>query len=62
MVLSYGPEWKRQNRMIDMLKAGRGGSDEFLKDMKTAKAMGPVFGVLTLAIAVLMVWKPLDGA
>ncbi|HEX9697555.1 MAG TPA: DUF2269 family protein [Actinomycetota bacterium] len=62
MVLSYGPEWKRQNRMIDALKAGRGGSDEFLKDMRAAKAMGPVFGVLTLAIAVLMVWKPLDGA
>lgn len=61
LILNYGPEWKRQNRMIAMIKDGKAGTPEFAKDVKVASALGPVFGVITVTIAILMVWKPLDG-
>lgn len=46
--------------MIDAIKGGRAGTAEFGKNVAAATTMGPIFAILTVAIAVLMVWKPLD--
>lgn len=47
-------------KMITMAKEGRANSEEFMKLAKFENTMGPIFGVLTVAIIVLMIWKPGD--
>ena len=55
---SYIVSRPRVRRMIALLEAGDGQGAEFKALEATSKMLGPVFGVLTTAIVVLMIWKP----
>ena len=56
--MSYVISRPRVRRMVALLESGQGGSEEFMRLRDTSKVLGPVFGVLTLAIVILMIWKP----
>ena len=59
--MSYIISRPRVRRMIALLESGQGASEEFKKLRDTSKMLGPVFGVMTLAIVILMIWKPGSG-
>lgn len=59
--MSYLVSRPRVRRMIALLEAGEGQGPEF-KDLEaTSKMLGPIFGALTTAIVILMIWKPGSG-
>ena len=58
---SYIVSAPRMRKMIELARAGREKSEEFTRLQLTSKALGPVFGVLTMTIVVLMIWKPGSG-
>jgi hypothetical protein len=47
--------------MVALLESGQGRSEEFVRLRTTSKMLGPIFGILTLAIVILMIWKPGSG-
>jgi len=59
--MSYIVSRPRVRRMIALLEAGEGQGAEFRRLEATSKVLGPIFGVLTTAIVVLMIWKPGSG-
>lgn len=59
--MSYVVSRPRVRRMVALLEAGQGAGDEFAGLRATSKMLGPIFGVLTLAIVILMIWKPGSG-
>lgn len=61
LVLVYAVNNPALDRVVKGLKDGSAGTPEWNKDLKTAKSLGPVLGILTVLIIVMMVWKPGDG-
>ena len=61
LYVSYLVSRPRVRRMIGLLEAGQGQGEEFQKLEATSKVLGPIFGLLTTAIVVLMIWKPGSG-
>jgi uncharacterized membrane protein len=61
MVVAYGVSTPQLRRMIGLLEAGEGQGAEFKRLEATSKMLGPIFGLLTTAIVVLMIWKPGSG-
>jgi uncharacterized membrane protein len=59
--MSYVVSRPRVRRMIALLEAGQGQGPEFKQMEATSKMLGPLFGLLTTAIVVLMIWKPGSG-
>jgi uncharacterized membrane protein len=59
--MSYIVSRPRVRRMIALLEAGEGRGEEFEGLEATSKVLGPIFGLLTTAIVVLMIWKPGSG-
>jgi uncharacterized membrane protein len=55
---SYIVSRPRVRRMIALLEAGEGHGAEFHGLEATSKMLGPIFGVLTTVIVILMIWKP----
>lgn len=55
---SYIVSRPRVRRMIELLRSGQSGSDEYRRLQATSRMLGPIFGVLTLTIVILMIWKP----
>ncbi|MGZ4128700.1 MAG: DUF2269 family protein [Actinomycetota bacterium] len=58
---SYIVSRPRVRRMVELLRTGQGDGEEFGRLQATSKMLGPIFGVLTLAIVILMIWKPGSG-
>lgn len=48
-------------KMIELGKAGKGGTPEFVKYAGVNQKVGPILTLLSVAIIVLMVWKPGSG-
>jgi uncharacterized membrane protein len=61
LVLSYLVDLPRLRRMLALAREGGTGSEEFRRLSTSSKRLGPLYGVLTVAIVVLMIWKPGDG-
>lgn len=61
MVLSYGVMGPGLHKMIVMAKEGKAQTPEFGALAKVQQRFGPMLGVLTLVIIVMMVWKPGDN-
>lgn len=62
LYLSYLVDQPAIHRTVTAMKTGEGvGSPQFQKDIRTAQRLGPLFGVMTVVIIILMVWKPLDS-
>lgn len=59
--ISYVISRPRVRRMIALLESGEGQGAEFKALETTSKMLGPIFGLLTTAIVVLMIWKPGSG-
>lgn len=59
--MSYIVSRPRVRRMIGLLDSGQGQSEEFKRLEATSKMLGPIFGILTTAIVILMIWKPGSG-
>jgi len=59
--MSYIVSRPRVRRMIALLEAGEGQGAEFKGLEATSKVLGPIFGLRTTAIVVLMIWKPGSG-
>jgi len=59
--MSYIVSRPRVRRMISLLEAGDGHGEEFTRLEATSKMLGPIFGLLTTAIVILMIWKPGSG-
>lgn len=59
--MSYVISRPRVRRMVALLESGQGSGEEFARLRDTSKMLGPIFGVLTLAIVILMIWKPGSG-
>ena len=59
--MSYIVSRPRVRRMIALLDSGQGQGEEFYRLEATSKVLGPIFGILTTAIVVLMIWKPGSG-
>jgi len=59
--MSYVVSRPRVRRMISLLEVGEGQSEGFTRLEATSKVLGPIFGLLTTAIVVLMIWKPGSG-
>jgi uncharacterized membrane protein len=60
MVMSYAISIPNYRKMIGLLKAGDAGQPEYERIMEQEKRLGPVFGILFVAIIVMMIWKPGD--
>jgi uncharacterized membrane protein len=58
---SYLVSRPRVRQMVALLESGQGRSEEFVRLRTTSKMLGPIFGILTLAIVILMIWKPGSG-
>jgi uncharacterized membrane protein len=58
---SYIVSRPRVRRMIELLKAGQERGEEYARLQATSRALGPLFGVLTATIVILMIWKPGSG-
>lgn len=58
LIMSYGPNNKAVHRLVKAMRAGEMGTPTFLKDLKTTKTLGPIMGILTFTIVIMMVWKP----
>ncbi|MHB8513020.1 MAG: DUF2269 family protein [Actinomycetota bacterium] len=58
LVLAIGVNNPAIARMISLAKGGKADTPEFQSSAKTAKTLGPVFGILLLFIVVMMVWRP----
>jgi uncharacterized membrane protein len=61
LYMSYLVSRPRVRRMVALLEAGQGQAPEFERLEATSKILGPIFGVLTTAIVILMIWKPGSG-
>jgi len=59
--MSYIVSRPRVRRMISLLETGDGHGEEFTRLEATSKMLGPIFGLLTTAIVILMIWKPGSG-
>lgn len=59
--MSYIVSRPRVRRMIALLESGQGQGAEFEGLEATSKMLGPIFGFLTTAIVILMIWKPGSG-
>jgi uncharacterized membrane protein len=58
---SYIVSRPRVRKMIGLLDAGEGQGEEFKRLEATSKVLGPIFGILTTTIVILMIWKPGSG-
>jgi len=58
---SYIVSRPRVRRMIELLKTGGESGEEYAQLQRTSRMLGPVFGVLTTTIVILMIWKPGSG-
>jgi len=58
---SYIVSRPRVARMIELSRAGDTGGEEYAGLARTSRALGPIFGVLTITIVILMIWKPGSG-
>ncbi|HEY7762785.1 MAG TPA: DUF2269 family protein [Actinomycetota bacterium] len=54
----YAPAFRRQREIAERIAAGEGDEAEYERAAAKGTAMGVVVTALTLAIVVLMVWKP----
>lgn len=54
----YAPAFRRQRAIAERVASGEAAESEYAAASSTATAWGVVVTVLTLLIAVLMVWKP----
>ncbi|HEV2685198.1 MAG TPA: DUF2269 family protein [Actinomycetota bacterium] len=61
LFMSYVISRPRVRRMISLLESGEGQGEEFKSLEATSKMLGPIFGLLTTAIVILMIWKPGSG-
>lgn len=61
LYLAYMRSNPRMHKMLEMIKTGTAGTPEFGVMVKAEQRLGPILAIMTVAIAVLMVWKPLDG-
>jgi hypothetical protein len=61
MAISLGVNGPNLAKMIHMAKSGQAGTPEFGTRVKTAQMFGPILTILSLAIMLLMVWKPGGG-
>lgn len=59
--LSYRVDFPRLRRMLALADADETGSAEYAALAQASKRLGPLYGVLTVGIVVLMIWKPGDG-
>jgi len=61
LIMAYLVSGPRVRRMTALLEAGEGQGAEFKGLEAASKVLGPIFGVLTVAIVILMIWKPGSG-
>lgn len=61
LIVSYGVMTPGLKKMIVMAKEGKAQTPEFGALAKVQQRFGPMLGVLTLVIIVMMVWKPGDN-
>lgn len=54
----YAPSFRRQRALAERIAAGEDGGSAYAAAASTARAWGVVVTTITLAILVLMVWKP----
>jgi uncharacterized membrane protein len=58
---SYIVSTPRVKRMIELARAGETNGEEYAGLQRTSRALGPLFGFMTMTIVVLMIWKPGSG-
>ena len=58
IVISYAIDLPIIHRVIEMMKSEQAGTPEFISATKKTSTLGATMGILTIAIAVLMVLKP----
>ena len=61
LYMSYIVSRPRVRRMIELLKGGQERGEEYAQLQATSRALGPIFGLLTTVIVILMIWKPGSG-
>lgn len=59
---SYIVDTPAMHRIVDAMRTGQNDTPQFQKDLRLTQRLGPIFGILTIAIAIMMVWKPGAGA
>ena len=61
LIIAMGFVSPGASKLIEMAKGGQAGSPEFMKGVALQKRLGPVLGILSVGILLLMVWKPGSG-
>jgi len=58
LYLSYLVDTPAIHRLVDAMEKGEAGTPAFQKDLAITQRLGPFFGIATIVIIVLMIWKP----